>query len=265
MDDGRSLPAVHVQALAAQEVTRVRVLTRMYGSAAAATYDELTGRHLRSVLRAVRGLGVAKGPAIDVGCGTGALVRELRQRGFHSTGIDASPHMVRIANRIGPRGAYVVGDAAHFGGAGTCVLVTATFDVTNHLLTAPRLSKFFACAARALAPGGALLFDTVTPHDIDCNWEDYLHYTRRPSWRLVRTGRRVGPATGEIEYDFFVRSGRSSWRHHHEAHRLRAWSRAEIQRRLEVAGFRRIRCVDAATLRAPGRRCVRWLFTAHRS
>ena len=235
----------------------------MYGSAAAATYEELTGSHLRSVLRAVRGLRVAKGSAIDVGCGTGALVRELRRLGFQSKGIDASPHMVRTANRIGPRGAYAVGDATRFVGNGGCTLVTATFDVTNHLLTGRRLSRFFACAARTLAPGGALLFDTLTPHDIDCNWRDYLHYTRRPDWRLVRTGRRIGPATGEIEYDFFLRAG-SAWRHHHERHRLHAWPRAEIRRRLQAAGFSWVRCMDAATLGAPGRRCVRWLFTAQR-
>lgn len=246
------------------EHCRVATVVRMYGPAAAETYDELTGDHQRAVLRALQGLHIPPGPALDVGCGTGALVRSLRQRGVQARGIDLSPDMVRIAKSRGPRGAFALGDAADFSVGDECALVTSTFDVTNHLRTDGKLSRFFACAARALAPGGVLLFDAVTPHDIDCNWDGYLHYMRRSMWRLVRWGRKLGPGVGEIEYDFYVRSGSGGWRHHHETHRLRAWPRQEIQRQLRAAGFWRIRCVDAATLRAPATHCIRWLFTAER-
>lgn len=239
-------------------------VVRMYGPAAAATYDELTGDHQRSVLRALEALAVPSGPALDVGCGTGALVRSLRRRGMQSTGIDASTEMVRLANRRGPRGAYAVGDATEFSVSMECALVTATFDVVNHLLTTARLRSFLGCAARALSPGGVLLFDAVTPYDIDRNWDGYLHLTRRPTWHLVRHGRRVSPAVGEIEYDFYVRAVGRGWQHHHEIHRLRAWPRAEIERHLKTAGFSRVTCVDAQTLRPPSPRCVRWMFTARR-
>lgn len=236
----------------------------MYGQAAAATYDDLTGNHLDAVLRAIRSLRVRPGLAVDVGCGTGALVRELNRRGWRARGIDSSPDMIRIARRRGPKGVFAVGDATRLRVSQEIDLVTATFDVTNHLRSSRRLSRLFACASKALRPGGALLFDCVTPHDIDRNWGGYLQYTCRPRWRLVRYGRRLAPSTGEIVYDFFVPSGRGTMRHQREIHRLRAWSRRELRAMLREAGFRRIRCVDAATLAPPASSCVRWMFLAER-
>lgn len=237
---------------------------RMYGSIAAETYDELTGSHQRAVLKAIRSLAIPAGRAIDVGCGTGALVRALNSCGWRAHGIDASEDMVRAARRLGPRGAFAVGEATSFRARGGHDLVTATFDVANHLITSRRLSSFFASACRALRPGGVLLFDAVTPYDINRNWDSYLQYTCRPGWRLVRYGRRVRPSTGEIVYDFFLPRGGGAWTHHREMHRLHAWSRRDIAAMLRDRGFCRVRCVDAASLGIPRADCVRWMFTAKR-
>jgi SAM-dependent methyltransferase len=143
-------------------------------------------------------------------------------------------------------------------------LVTATFDVFSHLHSAMLARAFLRGAARSLRPGGTLLFDAITPHDIDRNWVDYVHYLRRDRWKLVRFGRRVAPGVGELHYEWFVRGHNGRWRHQKECHRLRAWPRAQVQSWLQSSGFTHIRCMDAGTLRAPGRACVRWLFTARR-
>ena len=234
----------------------------MYGPAAAEHYERMTGAHLDRVLAMVRRL--PPGDALDVGCGTGALVRALRQAGWRARGIDRSRHMVSQARRRGPRAAFSQGDATRLPRLPSVDLVTATFDVFSHLQAAAQARAFLRGAARSLRPGGTLLFDAITPHDIDRNWVDYVHYVRRDRWRLVRFGRRVAPGVCELRYDWFVRERDGRWRHQHERHRLRAWTRAQVQSWLRSVGFGRIRCMDAATLRTPGRACVRWLFMASR-
>jgi SAM-dependent methyltransferase len=48
-----------------------------------------------------RVLDLARGPALDIGCGPGRHVRALRRRGVEVLGIDISPAVVRFARRRG--------------------------------------------------------------------------------------------------------------------------------------------------------------------
>lgn len=101
---------------------------------------------------------------VDAACGTGTLVLALARRGWCSTGFDISPAMVAAASsKPAPGGTPVVFhvmDMRAFSVATPAGVVTAMFDSVNHLLTLRDLGRFFTCAARALLPGGLLIFDT---------------------------------------------------------------------------------------------------------
>jgi ubiquinone/menaquinone biosynthesis C-methylase UbiE len=56
-------------------------------------------------------------PVLEIGCGSGALIRTMAKNGLRSTGIDLSPDMLRIAKRTlrraGLSGSFCLGDSHH--------------------------------------------------------------------------------------------------------------------------------------------------------
>ena len=55
---------------------------------------------------------------------------------------------------------------------------------------------------------------------------------------------------GCLDFEWFVREG-ARWRRHHERMEDVWWSDGEIRRALKSAGFKKIRCWDAARVRPP--------------
>lgn len=92
------------------------------------------------------------GPALDVACGTGLSTRALAELGFRVVGVDLTAAMVAIARQQeGLQFAEAAAETLPFRD-GSFVLLTVSSGL--HWFDAPR---FFAEAARVLAPGGALL------------------------------------------------------------------------------------------------------------
>lgn len=104
--------------------------------------------------------GAAPRRILDIGAGTGMLLREVRMMFPDSflTGLDLAPAMGRAAMRTlagNGGGICVVGDAERLpfgGGTFDLVLSSSTFQWLNALDTA------FSEAMRVLAPGGTFLF-----------------------------------------------------------------------------------------------------------
>jgi SAM-dependent methyltransferase len=100
--------------------------------------------------------------ALDVGCGAGALTRELATRCGHVTGLDLSPNMVAEARRRSAGVAnvdYAVADVMTEplpAGAFDCITAVA---LLHHLPLEPALSRF----RDLLRPGGVLLVLDVRP------------------------------------------------------------------------------------------------------
>jgi SAM-dependent methyltransferase len=233
-----------------------------YSLTAASLYDELTGSHLRNVTRLIRRLAPRPGVCIDVGCGTGALIESLAASRWNVIGFDPSDSMISVAKARRPGLDLRVGDAASFTSDSPATLITATSDVINHLGSSRAVAAFLRRAAAALSPGGLLIFDSLTPYDIDRNWPGYCECTRRRDWCLTRTARRVGSGRGCLTYDFFAKQADGRYVRTVESHSLAAWPASTLVALLRSSGFENIVRLDAATLKPPARSCVRWLFAA---
>ena len=121
----------------------------------------------------------AAGPAIDLGCGQGQLVRLLQADGFDAEGIDISPEQVALAQAAGVTRVFqgdfraiLAAHPAHY------AAITAT-DLLEHL-TKPEVLQTFDDVAAALAPGGVFVGrvpNAVSPLGGHIRAGDFTHQT----------------------------------------------------------------------------------------
>lgn len=103
----------------------------------AATFDPLAGKAL-----------------LDIGCGTGALVRALAARGARATGVDPSAEAIAAARANAPEAAFQVASAEHL------PFADASFDgaiFLNALHHIPEMTEALREAGRVVRPGGRVV------------------------------------------------------------------------------------------------------------
>lgn len=97
---------------------------------------------------------------LEVGCGEGRVCRDLRERGYRVTGIDASPTLVAAAAAADPGGRYVVGTAEQL------PFPDGSFDLVvsyNSLMDVADMPQTVAECARVLSCGGRLAASVTHP------------------------------------------------------------------------------------------------------
>lgn len=104
--------------------------------------------------------------ALDVGCGTGAVLELLHARypNKHLTGLDLTPGMIDVARaKQLDNVSFVVGDAE------ALPFEPRSFDAvlcSNSFHHYPHPERFFAEVARVLRPGGRLILRDYTSNDV---------------------------------------------------------------------------------------------------
>lgn len=94
---------------------------------------------------------------LDIGCGSGGLLKKLSATGMEAKGIDLSAEMIRRAKAQELDAECI--DLCDLGEIYDAA--TAVFDVLNYLDDAG-LTRFLECAAKTIRPGGHFLFDVNT-------------------------------------------------------------------------------------------------------
>lgn len=94
---------------------------------------------------------------LDLGCGSGKLVQQLHLRGYQTTGLDASPELLRYARINAPESEFILRDIREFD-------LPPTFDVVlSHIvllfiLNAEELTSVFRNVHKALRNNGVFVF-----------------------------------------------------------------------------------------------------------
>jgi SAM-dependent methyltransferase len=131
-----------------------------------------------------------KGPPIlDLGCGSGLLTARIAKAGARVTGIDGSRAMLALARRRcgpqNPRVRLLFRRLERLGLAPEAQLALACGDVMNHMSSLARVTRVLRSARRALAPGGALVFDALTEFCFETYWPDNTHLLHGPYGDLL--------------------------------------------------------------------------------
>ncbi len=207
--------------------------------------------------------------AVDLGCGTGASVHWLANRGYNITGIDISPSMLKIAQQsiTGSGISYQLyeGDIRTLRNLHDIDLALA-LDVINEMNNLRDLEAMFSSVARTLGPGKLFLFDLHTIEGLA---------KRDQESGIIRDDDLTVFLTNHFDYDrqastgdylLFQRNG-AGWQRERAARTLRGFPVQVVLALLQRAGFgimallnTRLEMVDPAAISEP-----RVIFFARRS
>lgn len=175
---------------------------------------------------------------LDVACGTGALLAEMR-RWYEVTGVDVSPAMLEVARRRLPNVPLVEGDMRTFDLGRTFDAVTCLFSSIGYMTEEGDVERAVARMAAHVAPGGVLIVEGWLRPD---RWLD--GHRAEPEVvsdgdvTVVRLahGRRDGPIT-TLDMHHLVRTS-AGIDHFSELHSLRLVPTYDYVAAFEKAGLR---------------------------
>lgn len=183
----------------------------------------------------------------DVGCGAGVTTRALALAGFETIAVEPSPHLLAIARAAAPSATFLNASAYDFE-IRPCEAVLAIGEVlTYHPVEVDadaRVRTFFRNVARALAPGGRLVFDLI---DADGPALDAKSWKGEAAWVILwetREDRAAARLTRSVET--FTREADGRYRRTAETHPVKLFREADVRAWLTDAGF------DVHTARAYG-------------
>jgi SAM-dependent methyltransferase len=179
---------------------------------------------------------------LDVGCGSGLLVRQLRAAGFAVHGVDASPAMIELARNYEPSAKFDVvrlPTGLHPGDDGALPksdAVVSTGHVLNYLDTRAQIAQALSELARAVRPGGVLAIDLMT--EAFCERPDLgqIHAKVQDDWVIVTRFSRPEPNRFDRAITVFRREG-STWHRSDEYHRNATFDVDEVLRVLRDNGL----------------------------
>lgn len=197
----------------------------------------------------------ARGPVLELGCGTGRILIPTARAGNTITGLDGSAHMLErcrtkiaqepqeVRNRI----RLTRGDIRGFELAERFALITAPFRVVQHLTSIDDQLRFLDAVARHLAPGGRLVFDVFNPNFARLVSSDRAEHEDTPQ-QLLPDGRTMRRAfrvahvrlidqVSEVELIYYVGDASGTEQRYVQAFEMRWFLRAEIEHLLVRAGF----------------------------
>ncbi len=186
---------------------------------------------------------------LDLACGTGSMTLELARRGYDMIGVDGSPDMLNVAldrkydMELPHDVLFLCQDMRSFELYGTVGAVTCCLDSINYLTGDGDLDKCFALVHNYLDPDGLFLFDVNSPYKFEnvygentyvyeeddcgrgtfCVWQNY--YDKKS--RICEFALTVFEKNEET----------NEYARRDEEQRERCYSREEINRALERAGF----------------------------
>jgi len=132
-------------------------------------YDAVMGDRAESAEQVWKLIRTAKPGArnvLELGCGTGSILRQL-QNHCEVSGLDTSSRMLSIARKKVPRAKLFRQNMIDFRIDGKFDVICCVFDSINHVRRFSDWKKVFARVRLHLSPGGCFIFDINTRRKLE--------------------------------------------------------------------------------------------------
>lgn len=205
---------------------------------------------------------------LDLGCGTGAMTFELRQRGFDMTAVDISCDMLSVARQRAAETGYedilwLCQDMRSFELYGTVDAAVCCLDGINHLCGAKDLGKCLSLVHNYLEPDGLFLFDVNTPYKFRTFYgdNDYILEDEGVTccWQNHYDSRR---GVCDFYLSVFTRRSDGAWDRVDAVQRERCYTEKRLRGELARAGFEVLGFFGDYGFGAPKKDCERWYVIA---
>lgn len=175
---------------------------------------------------------------LDLACGTGQHLQEMRRLGFVCSGLDNSPAMLAQARNRCPSAQLLLGDLAGFDQDAEFDLISCFLYSIHYSHPMDNLAETLRRSYRALRPGGIFIFNTV---DANGARQEHKVVTRvqEADSRLTFTSGWHYCGHGEVlDLRLSIQresaEGAQTW---NDQHTMTAITLAELERLLEASGF----------------------------
>lgn len=239
-------------------------LSAFYDSLMEVDYD----RWLRYVRKAVARYGLKPKRVLDLACGSGEMTIRLARLGMDVTGVDASCHMLAVAEAklrdAGFACLFIQQDMRQLELQDTYDLAICCCDSLNYILSPRALKRVFKRVSNCLRPGGLFIFDLNTDYKLANVYGDSSYGVNAPDVSYILET-CYDPSTKICQMDltmFLPEDGR--YLKVEENHRQRAYSTRFITRALIRAGLQPMTVHDDYRFRSPRKRSERLVFAAAR-
>ena len=196
-------------------------------------------RWIEALDRLARDHGLSGRRVLDLGCGTGAALQPLLERGYEVAGCDLSPSMIAVAGARHPGVDLHVADMRTLPDLGPFDLVLCLDDAVNYLLDEHELGAALHSIRSVLTERGLLIFDVNTR----LGYESAFARDRVVSdddrvlaWRGdgLDDQQRLARATIEI---FTALPEDGTWTREESVHIQRYWRDSELAELVAAAGM----------------------------
>ena len=206
--------------------------------------------------------GIADGPVLDLGCGTGELTRRLAACGYDMTGVDVSVDMLQKAmeKQTDPPILYLLQEMQTLELDGCVRAVCCTCDCVNYVLEPQELSDAFRRVAACLESGGVFIFDMNTAYKYEQLLGDHTFAESRQEGSFIwENYYNHTSMINEYELTLFVRDEEQPqlYRKYQEEHFQRAYTLEQIRHMLTEAGLEYVTAYDDYTKESPHDRSER--------
>lgn len=175
---------------------------------------------------------------IDIGCGTGELVRMMNQQGFNAIGIDISSKLIEGASKADPTGRYLCRDVISCEDQFQVDACLSNYDTLNNVLDESELLSVFRKIHGWLKPGGVFWFDVCEPEKYRSEWNGTATtISEQDHVALIDSTYDETTRLARLHVVMFRPSSKSLWRRSEFEILERAYSRSTIEQLLWSAEF----------------------------
>jgi SAM-dependent methyltransferase len=177
---------------------------------------------------------------VDVGCGAGISTRALVDAGFETWAIEPSASLLAIARNTAPGARFELGSVYDVPLEPCEAILALGEPLTYHgrdIDAEGRLRAFCERAARALAPGGLMIFDLIEAEGPPL---DARGWSSGDDWAILhetREDRAARRLTRSIETFRRTSADASAYRRSREVHDVRTFETRDVKQWLDDAGF----------------------------
>ncbi|ACA82231.1 class I SAM-dependent DNA methyltransferase [Leuconostoc citreum] len=233
-------------------------------------YDQLFDDNMYEAWLAFVKVHTTKGTILDLGGGAGRLAVLLAEDGYAVDVLDLSADMLTLAQRHAQAAKVDINllqaDMRDWSDWPKIYDTIISFaDAFNYLPTLHDFKAALAQAAQHLNTGGQLLFDVITPYQVNELYQDYYYNNDDDADNIFMWTSYPGDSINSVDHDlkFFVYDEAiDGFKILREIHHEQTYDLIVYQQALEEAGFKDVQVMADFGIHSVNDETSRWFFKA---